>query len=285
MAERGPADMLAMKLNDGKRMTTQTLADVLNARENHNGASRYPVPATWMQGRTTFGGFSSALMLAAVYAQHEGLPPLRSALINFTAPIGSAPTIRTEVLRQGRNVTIIHVRAEIEGKAAALGTFSFGHPQDSHVAFGLPSQPAPEPEAAADYFPPGLTRLPIPFLQNFDVKLVEGALPFTGAEKGYLRLWARHKDPQMWNRMEGLICVADLPPPAIYPTLTKPGPNSSMNWIFNVLSDDIQTRDGWFLLEHQLTAGQDGYSSQVMRVWNTDGDLIVDGMQSVIIFV
>ena len=89
----------------------------------------------------------------------------------------------------------------------------------------------------------------------------------------------------MWNRTEGLIAVADLPPPAIYPTLRKPGPNSSMNWIFNVMSDDIATRDGWWLLEHQLTAGRDGYSSQVMRVWNTDGDLIVDGMQSVIIFV
>ena len=31
-------------------MTTQTLADVLNARESHDGSSSYPVPATWMQG-------------------------------------------------------------------------------------------------------------------------------------------------------------------------------------------------------------------------------------------
>ncbi len=266
-------------------MPNQSLIDVLEARVAKDNGLSFPVPQNWMQGRTTFGGFSSALMLSTVHAHHKGLPPLRSALINFTAPIGAAPTISTEVLRQGRNVTIISARAEIEGQVAATATFSFGHAQDSHVAFDHPAKPAPDPEACDPYFPPGLPRPPIPFLENFDVNRVEGSLPFSGAEHGYLRLWARHRDPRMWDRMEGLISVADLPPPAIYPTLKKPGPNSSMNWIFNVVSEDVHTRDGWWLLEHQLTAGRDGYSSQVMRVWNTDGDLIVDGMQSVIIFV
>lgn len=266
-------------------MSSHTLTEVLESRTPQGDGLSYPVPSNWMQGRTTFGGFSSALMLDAVRAKHKDLPPLRSALVNFTAPIGTSPIIGTEVLRQGRNVTIINARAQIDGKVAAMATFSFGHPQDSHVVFDRPAKPAEEPEDTGPYFPPDLPRPPIPFLQNFDVRLVEGALPFSGAEKGYLRLWARHNDPRMWDRMEGLISVADLPPPAIYPTLKKPGPNSSMNWIFNVLDEDIQTRDGWFLLEHQLTAGRDGYSSQVMRVWNTEGDLVVDGMQSVIIFV
>ena len=38
------------------------------------------------------------------------------------------------------------------------------------------------------------------------------------------------------------------------------------------------------MMETQLTAGNGGYSSQVMRVWNTDGNMVADGMQSVIIF-
>ncbi|WP_171121337.1 MULTISPECIES: thioesterase family protein [unclassified Ruegeria] len=266
-------------------MSSHTLAEVLESRMPEGDDLRYPVPSEWMQGRTTFGGFSSALMLDAVRTKHQDLPSLRSALVNFTAPIGTSPTIGTEVLRQGRNVTIINARAEIDGKVAAMATFSFGYPQDSHVAFECPANSAEEPENTGYYFPPDLPKPPIPFLQNFDVRLIDGALPFSGAEKGYMRLWARHKDPCMWDRMEGLISVADLPPPAIYPALKKPGPNSSMNWIFNVLAEEIRTREGWWLLEHQLTAGRNGYSSQVMRVWNTDGDLVVDGMQSVIIFV
>lgn len=266
-------------------MSLLTLAEVLDSAEVGEDCLSYPVPENWMQGRTTFGGFSSALMLATIHARHGSLPPLRSALINFTAPIGKAPSIKTEVLRQGRNVTTILARAEIDGQVAALGTYAFGHGQDSHVEFSHPSRPADPPEQTDHYFPPELPRPPIAFLENFDVRMVEGALPFTGAERGYVRLWARHRDERMWDRVEGLISVADIPPPAIYPTLKKPGPNSSMNWIFNVLTEDIKTRDGWWMLEHQLTAGRDGYSSQVMRVWNTEGDLIVDGMQSVIIFV
>ena len=266
-------------------MSKLSLSEVLKAAENTDGRMCYPVPQNWMQGRTTYGGFSAALLLSAARARVSDLPPLRSALINFTAPIGSPPLIETEVLRQGRNVTTINTRAEIDGKVAALGTFSFGHAQNSHAAFSFPSKPAAEPEATDHYFPPDLPKPPIAFLENFEVRLLEGARPFAGAERGYVRVWARHKDVQMRDRIEGLIAIADLLPPAIFPTLKRPGNNSSMNWIFNVLSEDIQTRDGWWLMEHELTAGHDGYSSQVMRVWNADGDLVVDGMQSVIIFV
>ncbi len=266
-------------------MSEPNLSDVLDAVEAREGGLGYPVPANWMQGRTTYGGFSSALLLSAARAQVDDLPPLRSALINFTAPIGTSPTIKSEILRQGRNVTIISARAEIDGNAAAVGTFSFGAPQDSHVAFSCPPKPAGDPEQTEHYFPPGLPRPPVAFLDNFDVRLIEGARPFEGAERGYVRLWARHRDERMHGTLEGLISIADLPPPAIYPTLKKPGVNSSMNWIFNVLSEDVHTRDGWWMLEHELTAGHNGYSSQVMRVWNTQGDLVVDGMQSVIIFV
>jgi hypothetical protein len=38
------------------------------------------------------------------------------------------------------------------------------------------------------------------------------------------------------------------------------------------------------MLDTVLTAAQDGFSSQVMRVWNTDGDLVAEGMQSAVIF-
>ncbi len=266
-------------------MTKLSLSQVLASSDRLNGMLQFPVPPNWMQGRTTYGGFSSALLLAAARNAVDVLPPLRSALINFTAPIGSPPLIETEVLRNGRNVTTINTRARIEGNTAALGTFTFGKAQESHVVFEHPAKAEIQPEITEHYFPPDLPKLPIAFLENFDVRLIDGARPFAGAERGYVKVWARHNDADMRDRIEGLIAIADLLPPAIFPTLKKPGNNSSMNWIFNMLSEDIHTRDGWWLMEHQLTAGHDGYSSQVMRMWNTDGDLIVDGMQSVIIFV
>lgn len=266
-------------------MSKLSLSQVLDTPDRVDGQLRFQVPPNWMQGRTTYGGFSSALLLTAARDAVDDLPPLRSALINFTAPIGSPPLIETEVLRMGRNVTTISARARIDGKTAALATFSFGHAQESHVAFPLPASAVPNPEVTDHFFPPHLPKLPIAFLENFDVRLIEGGRPFEGVERGYVKVWAQHNDPKMWDQIEGLISIADLLPPAIFPTLKKPGNNSSMNWIFNLLAEEIQTRDGWWLMEHKLTAGHDGYSSQVMRVWNADGDLVVDGMQSVIIFV
>ncbi len=265
-------------------MEDLTMSSVLGAAEDDNNSIRYPVSSNWMQGRTTYGGFSSALLLNTARSHRDDLPPLRSALINFTAPIGSSPAVCSEILRQGRNVTTVSTRAEIDGKTVATGTFTFGRSQDSQYSVHCPPKPAKDPEQSEPYFPPEIPKPPAAFLDNFEIKLIEGARPFSGAERGYVRLWARHRDEKIRDSIEGLISIADMPPPAIFTMLNKPAANSSINWIFNVLSEDVRTRDGWWLMEHELTAGRNGYSSQVMRMWNTDGDLVVDGMQSVIIF-
>lgn len=265
-------------------MADPTLNDVLTGATGEGDALRFAVPANWTQGRTAYGGFTAALLLAAARRVSNELPPLRSALINFTAPVSEPPLIASEILRQGRNVTTTATTARIGGKVAATGTFSFGRAQDSHVAATFPAPDAPTPEDTPDYAPPGV-RLPVAFFDNFEVKLIDGTLPFAGADRGYVRMWARHRDPAMWGRIEGLIAIADLPPPAVFTMLTRPGPNSSVNWIVNLLSETPATRDGWWMIESAMTAGSDGYSSQVMRVWNTEGTLVIDGMQAVLIFV
>ncbi|MFC3616739.1 acyl-CoA thioesterase [Lutimaribacter marinistellae] len=265
-------------------MTDQSLDDVLNAADREGDGLRYPVPAGWTQGRTAYGGFTAALLLHAALDGRDGLPPLRSALVNFTGPVSEPPIVRSEVLRAGRNVTTVNTRAEIDGKVAAQGTFSFGAAQESHVSQGCPAVPSTPPEDTAPFFGEA-RRAPVAFFNNFETRLIEGALPFSGAERGYNRVWARHKSPAMWDRIEGLLAIADLLPPAVFPMFTRIGPNSSMTWICNILAAQPATRDGWWMVETDLTAAQDGYSSQVMRMWNTDGELVVEGMQSVVVFV
>jgi acyl-CoA thioesterase len=265
-------------------MTDQTLTDVLNGATSLETGLRFAVPPNWTQGRTAYGGFTASLLLGAAKSVSDELPPLRSALINFTAPISEPPVISAEILRRGRNVTTVATTARIDGNVAATGTFSFGRAQDSHVAAPFPAPDAPAPEDTPDYAPPGV-RLPVAFFDNFEVRLIDGTLPFAGADRGYVRMWARHRDPAIWGRIEGLVAIADLPPPAVFTMLTRPGPNSSVNWIVNLLDEAPATRDGWWMIESAMTAGHDGYSSQVMRVWNSDRVLVIDGMQSVLIFV
>ena len=72
------------------------------------------ITENWMQGRTTYGGLSSALCLKAVSNNHTDLPPLRSAQINFTGPVGGLVTIHTKIIRQGKSVSFI--QAELIGE-------------------------------------------------------------------------------------------------------------------------------------------------------------------------
>ena len=240
------------------------------------------IPESWKQGRTAYGGLSAGLMLAQARAQYPDLPELRSALVNFTGPVTDAPDLSTELLRQGRNVTTLLSRAEIEGKTVCTSTFSLGAARESHLAMDFPGPDANPPEACESYHPKDAVFVP-GFTRNFEIRLIEGSRPLTGGSSRKLRCWARHTDEASRNGEAALLCLADILPPAALPVMTEMGPVSSMTWICNFLREG-RTRDGWYQVESDLTAALDGYSSQVMRIWNTDGELIVEGMQSIAIF-
>lgn len=85
-----------------------------------------PLHQDWKQGRTAYGGLSTALALEAVYQDHNDLPPLRSATINFIGPVSADPVYRTNLLRHGRNVTMVEAKGYVEGNPVISVTFSFG---------------------------------------------------------------------------------------------------------------------------------------------------------------
>ena len=265
-------------------MTDMSLAEALAATEDANGDLIAPAPPNWMQGRTTYGGYSAALLLHAAQSLTPDPPPIRSALINFTGPISSAPTLTAKTLRAGRNVTTVSADATLDGAVAATGVFTFGGARASEIDASLPAPDAPPPDALEPLVPPQAAPFVPRFLQNFDMRLIDGHRPYSGASEGYLRCWGRHKDEASREGPVSLFCFADGLPPAVFATLNKRTTNSSMTWICNFLSDDLATEDGWWQTETRMTAAKGGYSSQVMRIWNSRGDLVVEGMQSVIIF-
>jgi len=190
---------------------------------------------------------------------------LRSATVNFVGPVSENPYYKSTLLRQGRNVTMIEVKGFIGDQVIISVTFSFGARRESAVSEDLSAPEAKSP--------------------NFDTRLIEGARPLSGAEKGYIRTWTRHEAVNSREGIASLLCLADVLPPAALPMFKTIGPVSSMTWIVNFLTDEPKTQEGWWHVETDLTAGRDGYSSQVMRIWNSEGQLVVDGMQSVALFV
>jgi hypothetical protein len=58
-----------------------------------------------------------------------------------------------------------------------------------------------------------------------------------------------------------------------------------MTWAIDLLTDKIETRDGWWLLETRAESIHDGYSSQATTLWNADRQPMLVSRQNVAVFM
>lgn len=256
-----------------------------NLSSDDDGSWSVNITENWMQGRTTYGGLSSALCLKAVLNTYPNLPPLRSAQINFTGPVGGLVTIKINILRQGKSVNFIQAELFGEKGLAVHAVFCFGIKRASKLNkhFTDPPQQRPVNECETFLSP----ELSPAFALNYESKIASGARPISGSTQHELFIWARHKDKKARD-INALIGIADMTPPATLSMFTEPAPVSSMTWMVNFLSDNssqsLETEQGWWLLRSSAEHAKDGYSSQDMQIWNSKGELIITGRQNVAVF-
>lgn len=239
------------------------------------------IAENWMQGRTTYGGLSTALCLKSALNSYPNLPSLRSAQINFIGPVGGSVTLNTRVMRQGRSVAVISVDLIGEKGLAVNAVFSFAQSRESKLdCYFTPTPKQPSYDKCAPFLD---TKLAPAFLNNFECRIAHAGQPFSGSTQSEQHIWARHKDKKA-NDLFSLVGIADMSPPAVLPMFKEIAPTSSMTWMFNILSENINTEDGWWLLRSSAEHAQHGYSSQDMQVWNSDSELVISGRQNVAIF-
>lgn len=242
------------------------------------------IPAGWRQGRTAYGGLTAGLCLSEVLHAHPDLPPLRTAQITFVGPVSESPVFETRLLRRGRNVISFEVTAKNDEDVCAVAVFMFGAGRPSGIAKTLSPPKGPAPKDLPAFIPPQAKNFVPVFFHRFDTRLIEGARPMTGADRGYIRCWSRHVDEASRSGIEAFMALGDVLPPAAAPLMKAPAPISSMNWQINILVDDVDSEDGWYMVETDLSAAADGYSTQIMRFWDLSGRLVAEGIQSVAIF-
>lgn len=256
------------------------LTELLAGASQEGEGVRFFIPEDWMQGRTTYGGLSTALALEVVNRSVPDLPPLRSATVSFVGPAGGEVVGRAKVLRQGRSVAFVESDLECDGRLATRCVFAFGNPRSSAYEgefVPMPSLPAPsecEDFLDSDFVPN--------FTQHFEARLARGAKPASSSKATEHFIWVKHRDPGAKGGV-GLIALADMPPPAIMPMLAEPAPLSSMTWMVNVIDYEPEG-DGWWLVGTRAEHSESGYSSQDMFVWNEAGKLALTGRQSIAVF-
>lgn len=257
-----------------------TFTALLASITAHDATQTVSIPDGWMQGRTTYGGLTAALCLAAAEPLSAG-KPLRSAQVAFVGPaagtLHSVPTL----LREGKSTNFVSVRMTGEAGIVAEAIFAFGAARASALDFtSLPAPDVPSPDDTLDFFRRGGPK----FKDQFDVKLADGGLPLSGAAEADIILWLRHRDDAARNDAVALLALADAPPPAAMSMMTAARAMSSMTWMAEFLTDRIETDDRWFLARHTAQNAAQGYSSQAMRLWNRQGQPIMIGRQTIAIF-
>ena len=253
------------------------IADILASARPTDTGFAVAIPSDWMQGRTSYGGLSSALALHAAQLCEPDLPPLRSAQIAFIGPLAGDVTVSATKLRRGRTAAFIQADITSEAGLGFRATFVFMAAQPSQVDFdqriAAPSLP-PEPDAKLFTGPETM------FIGNFNFLDRKD-----GLGEGELLRWARLRATDGLDPMVQIMAIADaLPPAAIKLFSGGFPPVSSVTWIVNLLDPAPSTTDGWWLLSATSDYARSGCSSQIMRIWNASGNLVAEGMQSVAIF-
>lgn len=239
------------------------------------------LPATWLQGRTAYGGLSSALALHVLkksIAQIDA--PLKTAQISFIGPVSENVMFHVDLLRKGKSATQISVDAKVEEQMCYRAGFVFGLPRESQIAHDFSS--CPEVPAPSHYTSIPNSPFTPQFLNNFDVKFVNNAYPMAGLDYPEIIAWVRLKDAAEIDPEVLLLAIGDCLPPAAMVCFKSPAPVSSLTWCVDFAQP---AKSGeWFLLRSKSVRSHQGYSYQTMEMWYENRELALISTQTVSIF-
>lgn len=236
------------------------------------------IPGNWLQGRTAYGGISTVLAYQAARLAAPDLPPLQSAQIAFVGPLSGSVEIAASVLRRGRNTAFIESKINGESGIGLSCNFIFMTQRDSHLDY----QNLPKPD-----FPPipsdDQTRSGPPEFFTQNMQYPDKRLTL-GEDNPKIASWHRLTERDGLDAVIELLCIGDALPPSAMGLMREKGMVSSMNWQVNMLTSTPSTVDGWWYLESETHMAANGASSQYMTAWNSEGEAVMTGMQSVAIF-
>lgn len=250
--------------------------------KSSNGAS-LEIGEDWAQGRTTFGGLSAALTLAAIEREANGLP-LRSLSVNFCAPlfVGAPCHPQIRLLRAGKSVA--HYLGELRQNdtCCTLVTACYGAARESDVVIAADRHPTGTPgEGMPIPYTEGITPA---FIQHIDLRYQEG-LPYTGSRGKVVNGWMRFKHGDHAMTSTHLVGLIDVWPPAVLQHLSRPAPAATVSWQLDLVNptDGLQ-REHWLHYEAVIREAHGGYGHTEARICREDGTVLALSRQLVSVF-
>lgn len=236
--------------------------------------------ASWMQGRAGFGGLVAALVYESMRKQLERTLPVRCLQISFVGPVDGSPLeIRSEVLREGKNVAHVLGTGTQDGQTKVIVQGSFGATRESVIAV------APEKlslSAAID----DAVKLPyiegaVPeFTKHFDYRYIS-EFPFKGSDKTVLEGYVRFSEAPKLIAEAHLLGLVDAWPPTPLPMMEQLCMASSLSWTIEFVQP-LQTLGVSEFTQYraEIIESSGGYAYAKAMIANEAGELLAISQQT-----
>jgi acyl-CoA thioesterase len=246
------------------------------------------IPPEWGQGRASFGGLVAALAFEAMRAKVPEGRPVRSLAITFVGP--AAPDVpvsfQAEVLREGKAVSQMLLRAVQDGQVVTVVQGSFGASRPSAIsvqALAAPQMPPVEQCQELSY----VRNVTPEFTRFLAMRWGVGGMPFSNNPSRQMGGWVRLREdgePQALSEAH-LLALVDAWPPALLSHLKSPAPGSSLTWTVEFVQPlQSLTSDDWCLYRADIEHARDGYGHVAAALWSSAGQLIALSRQTVTVF-
>jgi len=271
-------------------LPTTTLAQLLASRQRQENRVSFMVTPDWQQGRTTFGGLLSALVVQAMRDVCGADWPLRALQTNFVGPVAPGLMhVDVTLLRQGKNVRQIqaHVmQADAQGTeqfgGVLLGVFGAG--RTTALPHLRPEQVVVPKDAHTSMKWPYIPNVMPAFTQHMDIRHAEGSVPFSGSSEWHSRTHIRLHEYEGVDAELQAVLLADAGPTPALGQLKGFAPASSVSWALELRPVDVTDPSGFWRMDKDALATGEGYVNEKTTLWTHDGQLAAFGYQVVAVY-
>ncbi len=231
-----------------------------------------------------FGGVTAATLLNAACLHAEVLGEPVSLTVNFAAPITDAPfEVIARPARTNRSTQHWIVEIHQDSAVVATATAVFARRRDTWSSLEItPPTAPPAAEVAVVDLPAGFPA----WLDNYEMRLVEGGVDFSGKQEeggSVTTLWMRDAPPRPLDHLSlAALCDAFLPRIFVRRQSFVPIGTVTMTAYFHADSALLAGQGTEPLLATaRASRFHDGYFDQTAEIWGANGELLATTHQLV----